>query len=375
MIYLDYNATTPIDDRVLDAVLPYLKNNFGNASSAHPVGLKAARAVEAAREKIADFIGADAEEIVFTSGATEAVNLAVKGLYEIYGDKRNHIITVATEHSAVLDTCKYLETKGARVDYLPVNKNGLIDIKSIEEKITDKTLLLAVMHANNETGVLQPIKEIGEIAKRKNVFFFSDTTQSVGKLQIDVNDLNVDMLCLSAHKMYGMKGAGALYIRRKNPRVNIAMQLHGGGHERKRRSGTLNVPGIISLAKSLELFTDKENERIKLLCDTLENSLLAIEGITLNGDKNLRMGNVTNLSFSGINGKRFISTLFQDICVSSGSACHASSNEPSHVLKAMGVNDVLAANAVRFSLGRFTTEEEITRTTDLVIKKYTELKQ
>lgn len=375
MIYLDYNATTPVDNKILEAVLPFFKDNFGNASSAHALGLKAARAVEAAREKVADFIGADAEEIIFTSGATEAVNLAIKGLYDMYGDKKNHVITVATEHSAVLDTCKYLETKGAVVDYLPVDKNGLIELKSLEEKITDNTLLLSVMHANNETGVLQPIKEIGEIAKKRNVFFFSDTTQSAGKLPINVHDLNTDMLCLSAHKMYGMKGVGALYVRRKKPRVNIAMQLHGGGHERKRRSGTLNVPGIVALAKSLELFNKDEKERIKFLRNLLENSLLAMDGVSLNGHKEQRIFNVSNVSFDGVNGKIFLSNLQQKLCVSAGSACHASSNEPSHVLTAMGVDKALAANSIRFSVGRFTTEEEIEKTIAWVKTKYTELKK
>ena len=375
MIYLDYNATTPIDEKVLETVLPYLTSNFGNPSSAHAMGLKAARSVEAAREKMAAYIGADAEEIIFTSGATEAVNLAIKGLYDVYGSKRNHIITGATEHSAVLDTCKYLEARGAVVDYLPVDKNGLISIDMLLEKITDHTLLLAVMHANNETGVLQPVNDIGRIAKDKNLFFFCDTTQSAGKLPINVNELNADMLCFSAHKMYGMKGAGALYVRRKNPRVNIAMQLHGGGHERKRRSGTLNVPGIISLAKTFELFSHEENSKIEVLRDFLENSLLATDGVSLNGDKKQRMFNVSNLSFSGINGKRFLSAIGQEICVSAGSACNASSNQPSHVLAAMGLSDELAANAIRFSLGRYTTREEIEKVIEMVKKKYTELKQ
>lgn len=375
MIYLDYNATTPVDENVLQEMLPYFTTQFGNASSAtHVYGLQARKAVDNAREKIAAHLHADAQEIIFTSGATEAVNLAVKGLYGIYGGKKKHIITVATEHSAVMDTCKSLEEKGAELTVLPVDSHGLLDMESLQSAIREDTLLIAVMYANNETGVLQPIKIIGNICKQKNVFFFCDATQAVGKLPMNVQDENIDLLCFSGHKMYGPKGIGGLYVRRKSPRVNLAAQVHGGGHERGWRSGTLNVPGIVGLGKSLDIFHEEETKRIEALRDTLENALLGVEGVLLNGHRQRRIFNVCNLSFKKVSGKRLIAELSKEMAVSAGSACSAESNMPSHVLTAMGVPEDMAKSSVRFSLGRFTTGEEIKFAIDFIKEVYARLR-
>jgi len=366
MIYLDYNATTPVDPRVLQEMLPYFSETFGNAASAHPFGLDAKKAVDIAREKIAAHLHCDAQEIIFTSGATESINLALKGVFESYAAKGNHIITVSTEHKAVLDTCKNLENKGAEITYLSVSTFGLIDLDELKNAIKPSTILIAVMYANNETGVIQPIKEIGKIAKENNILFFSDATQAVGKIDINIQENNIDLLCLSGHKIYAPKGIGALYVRRKNPRVALAEQINGGGHERGWRSGTLNVPAIAGLGKALDLYSEEQNRKIKSLRDKLETGLLQIEGSFLNGDKAKRIFNTTNISFAGVHGKMLMTDLTKEIAVSSGSACSAASVEPSHVLAAMNVTEELNRSSIRFSLGRFTTEAEIDFTIDFV---------
>ncbi|MBN8789309.1 MAG: IscS subfamily cysteine desulfurase [Terrimonas sp.] len=362
-IYLDNNATTPIDAAVLDAMMPYLTNQFGNAASrSHSFGWAAEEAVNLAREQVAALTGADSSEIIFTSGATEAVNLAIKGVFEMYGDNGKHIITCATEHKAVLDTCRHLEKKGAEITILPVLQNGIIDTTAIKNAIRKDTVLITVMYANNETGVIQPIRDISAVAKENNILFFTDATQAVGKIPVNVIDDNIDLLCLSAHKIYGPKGVGALYVRRKNPRVRLSAQIDGGGHEKGLRSGTLNVPGIAALGKAAQLChlqMQEEALRIKKLRDKLENALLNTGGITVNGDTEHRLPNVTNLSFNNIKGNQLLTAITKTIAVSSGSACTSANPEPSHVLKAMGVADESAKNSIRFGLGRFTTEEEI----------------
>lgn len=362
-IYLDNNATTQVDPLVLEAMLPYLTYRFGNAASrSHSFGWIAEEAVTQAREQTAALIGADSSEIIFTSGATEAINLAIKGVYEMYSSAGSHIITCATEHKAVLDTCMHLEKAGAAITILPVHATGLIDIDGLKKAIRPDTVLITVMYANNETGVIQPVREIGAIAKEKNILFFTDATQAVGKIPVDVMADNIDLLCLSAHKMYGPKGVGALYVRRKNPRVRLSPQIDGGGHEKGLRSGTLNVPGIAALGKAAELCRQQMHEeslRIAKLRDKLENALCCIKDVVINGDTKHRLPNVTNLSFGNIKGNQLLSAITRTIAVSSGSACTSANPEPSHVLKAMGVTNELSKNAIRFGLGRFTTEEEI----------------
>ncbi len=361
-IYLDYNATTPVDQRVLDAMLPYFSEKFGNAASkTHAFGWIAEEAVKQTREQLANMIHAEPGELVFTSGATESINLAIKGVFESYHSKGNHIVTVATEHKATLDTCKRLERHGASVTYLPVNKEGLIDLAELENAITDKTILVAVMYVNNETGVIQPIKKIAEIVHRKGSLFMSDATQACGKMKVDVQEDHIDLLCLSAHKFYGPKGAGALYVRRKDPRVTLTSLIDGGGHEKGLRSGTLNVPAIVGFGKACEIATvemEADEKRISFLRDFLERELLELGNVFVNGSVNHRLYNVTNLSFEGVRADSLISEL-KDVAVSTGSACSSAIPEPSHVLKAMYVNDELAYSSLRFSLGKFTTEEEI----------------
>ena len=362
-IYLDNNATTPVDPEVLQSMLPYFTEHFGNAASRnHSFGWVAEEAVTQAREQVAQLMHADPSEIVFTSGATEAINLALKGAYEMYSAKGNHIITCLTEHKAVLDTCKHLEKSGAEVTYLPVNSDGTVDLNLLKMAIRPNTILISIMMANNETGVLQPVKAIGAIAKEHNIIFFTDATQATGKIPVDVQSDNIDMLCLSAHKIYGPKGAGALYVRRKNPRVRLAAQIDGGGHEKGMRSGTLNVPGIVALGKCAALCMQKMNEeskRISGLRDQLEKNLMQLSNINVNGNTTHRLPNVTNLSFAGIPGDRLLTEISRTIAVSSGSACTSANPEPSHVLKAMGVAGDLAKSSIRFGLGRFTTREEI----------------
>ena len=360
-VYLDNNATTPVDPAVLETMLPYFTEHFGNAASrTHSFGWIAEEAVQVAREQVAALIGADSEEIVFTSGATEAINLAIKGTCDIrQGEK--HIITCVTEHKAVLDTCKALEKKGVRVTYLPVDAGGIVDTGLLEASITPQTVLISIMFANNETGVIQPVKEIASIAKRHHTWFFSDATQAVGKVPVDVEKLGIDMLCLSAHKMYGPKGTGALYIRRKAPRVRITAQMDGGGHEKGFRSGTLNVPGIAGLGKAAAICREKmpeESAGIAMLRDLLENGLSS-DSITVNGNIDNRLPHTTNLAFHNVPGSRLLTGLNKTIAVSAGSACTSANPAPSHVLQAMDLPDDLIKSSIRFGLGRFTTQEEI----------------
>jgi cysteine desulfurase len=362
-VYLDNNATTMVDPRVLTAMLPYFTQYFGNAASrTHAYGWQAEEAVEIAREQVAALIGAEPKEIVFTSGATESDNLAIKGVFEAYASKGNHIITVATEHKAVLDTCRHIERLGGEITYLPVNENGLIDINAFEAAIKPTTILIAAMYANNEIGVIQPIKQISAVAKKHNIIFFSDAAQAAGKIPVNVLDDGIDLLAISAHKIYGPKGIGALYVRRKNPRVKLIAQIHGGGHERNMRSGTLNVPAIAGLGKAselcrLEMATD--TERIGHLRNKLEAALLNIEGSCINGSTVHRLPNTLNISFRGAEAEGLMISLAKHIAVSSGSACTSASIEPSYVLKALGLPDELAYSSIRIGLSRFTTEEEI----------------
>lgn len=371
-VYLDYNATTPCDEQVVAAMLPYFTKDFGNAASrSHSFGWKAEEAVDYAREQVAQLIGAEKTEIIFTSGATESNNLALKGVYELYAAKGNHIITTQTEHKAVLDTCKHLEKLGADISYLPVNREGLINTDQLEALIKPATILICVMYANNETGVIQPIKEIGRLAKKHNILFFCDAVQATGKIAVNVQHDDIDLLSLSAHKIYGPKGVGALYVRRKNPRVRLTAQIDGGGHERGMRSGTLNVPGIVGLGKAAELChlqMKKDNLRITGLRNKLEEGLRSIDGSYINGSREFRLPNTTNIAFEAVEGNALMMSLQKDIAISSGSACTSASLEPSYVLKAMQLEDELARSALRVSLGRFTTEEEI----DYAVKKLAE---
>ena len=362
-IYLDNNATTRMDPRVLESMTPYFLDHYGNAASrSHSLGWEAAEAVEYAREQVAGLIGATAREIVFTSGATESDNLALKGVFEAYGSKGHHIITVETEHKAVLDTCGHLEKMGAEITYLPVSRDGLVDPGQVSAAIRSDTILIAVMYANNETGVIQPVREIGSIARGKGVLFMSDATQAMGKIPVDVSTEPVDLLAFSGHKIYGPKGVGALYVRRKDPRVTLTAQMDGGGHERGRRSGTLNVPGIVGFGKACQLCRQEgvlDAARIRTLRDLLENRLLEMEGVKVNGSREHRLPSTSNLSFSHTESEGLILSMQKNIAVSSGSACTSATLEPSYVLKAMKVDDDMARAAIRFGLGRFTTEEEI----------------
>ncbi|GAA4727453.1 IscS subfamily cysteine desulfurase [Flavisolibacter ginsenosidimutans] len=369
-IYLDHNATTPCDPRVVDTMLPYFSQSFGNAASRHhSFGWQAQAAVDQGREQVAQLINAEPTEIIFTSGATEAVNLAIKGVYETYNSKGAHIITCSIEHKAVLDTCKHLEKKGADVTYLPVNEKGLVNVEELEAAIKSTTILIAIMYANNEIGTIQPVAEIGRIAKEKNVLFFSDATQAVGKIPVDVIRDNSDLLALSAHKFYAPKGVGALYVRRKAPRVKLTAQMDGGGHERGLRSGTLNVPGIAGLGKACQLCLDetqKDAAHTSRLRDKLEKALLKIEGTSVNGDAKSRLPQITNLSFAGVDSEGLLMALGKEIALSSGSACTSGSLEPSYVLKALGLSNEAAHGSLRFGLGRSTTEEEIDYTIEKV---------
>src|SRR5438309_504532 len=362
-IYMDYHATTPVDPRVLDAMLPFFTNHFGNAASRnHPFGWEAEEAVEKARKQVADLIGANAKEIVFTSGATESDNLAIKGAAEMYREKGNHIITCVTEHKAVIDTCKRLEKEGFRVTYLAVQKDGRLNLDELRAAITDKTILISIMTANNEIGVLQPIAEIGAIAKEKGILFHTDAVQAAGKVPFDVNALKVDLVSLSAHKMYGPKGVGALYVRRRNPRVLLAEQINGGGHERGMRSGTLNVPGIVALGKAAEICRTEmaaETARLSKLRDRLNKELHDnLDEIYINGSMEHRLPHNLNISFAYVEGESLLMGI-NDVAVSSGSACTSASLEPSYVLKALGAGDDLAHSSIRFGLGRWTTKEEV----------------
>jgi cysteine desulfurase len=374
-IYMDYHATTPVDPRVLEAMLPFFTQTFGNAASRnHPFGWEAEEAVEKARKQVADLIGANAKEIIFTSGATESNNLAIKGAAEMYREKGNHIITCVTEHKAVIDTCKKLEKQGYRVTYLPVQKDGRISLDELRAAITDKTILITIMTANNEIGVIQPIAEIGAIAKEKGILFHTDAVQAAGKVPFNVNDLKVDMVSISAHKMYGPKGVGALYVRRRNPRVLLSEQISGGGHERGMRSGTLNVPGIVGLGKAAELCKAEmtaDTERLRKLRDYLNERLHKnLDELYINGSMEHRLPHNLNISFAYVEGESLLMGI-NDVAVSSGSACTSASLEPSYVLKALGAGDDLAHSSIRFGLGRWTTKEEV----DYVIEKLTNVVQ
>jgi cysteine desulfurase len=378
-IYLDYHATTPVDPRVVEAMLPYFTEHFGNSASRnHPFGWEAEEAVEKARKQIADLIGANAKEIVFTSGATESDNLAIKGVAEMYREKGNHIITAVTEHKAIIDTCKRLEKDGYRVTYLPVQKDGLINLDDLKSAISDKTILISIMTANNEIGVIQPIAEIGAIAKEKGILFHTDAVQAVGKVPFNVNDLKVDLASMSAHKLYGPKGVGALYVRRRNPRVLLSAQIDGGGHERGMRSGTLNVPGIVGFGKAAELCKQEmvaDTARLLALRERLNKRLHdGLDEIYINGSMEHRLPHSLNISFAYVEGESLLMGI-NDVAVSSGSACTSASLEPSYVLKALGAGDDLAHSSIRFGLGRWTTDEEVDYVADKLINVVTRLRE
>ena len=362
-VYLDNNATTPCDPRVVEAMLPYFTRHFGNAASRnHAFGWEAEEAVSHARGQVARLIGADPKEIVFTSGATESDNLALKGVFELYAGKGNHIITAVTEHKAVLDTCAHIEKLGGEITWLPVDADGLIAIADLEAAIRPTTILIAVMYANNETGTLQPVRDISAVARRHGIPFFCDAAQAAGKIPVDVDADGIDLLALSAHKMYGPKGVGALYVRRKNPRMRLSQQMDGGGHERGLRSGTLNVPGIVGFGEAAALAAaglPAESARLAALRDRLETALLQLDEVYVNGSTLHRLPHVSNLSFRYLEGETLLMGFNKNVAVSSGSACTSASLEPSYVLKAMGVADAAAHSSVRFGLGRFTNEEQI----------------
>lgn len=368
LIYLDNNSTTPCDPRVVDAMVPYFYDKFGNAASrSHHFGWEAEDAVDYSREQIAKLLNVEDKEIIFTSGATESNNLAIKGVFEMYAKKGNHIITAETEHKAVLDTCKHLEKAGAEVTYLKVQEDGLVNLADLEAAIKPTTILISIMWANNETGVIQPMAEIAKLCEKHGVLFHSDATQAVGKIPTHPRETGVHLMSFTAHKMYGPKGVGALYVSRKNPRVKVTAQMDGGGHERGMRSGTLNVPGIVGFGKAAELARlemHQDAERLSKLRDRLQATLCQLEETKVNGNENCRMPHVTNISFKHVEGEGLMMTFNQNIAVSSGSACTSASLEPSYVLVSMGLGDDLAHSSIRFSLGRFTTDEDV----DMAIK-------
>jgi cysteine desulfurase len=362
VIYFDNNATTQVDPRVIEAMLPFFTEHYGNASSrTHSFGNYASDAVQRSRETIASWLGCVKEELTFTSGSTEAINIALQGIAKRYRSKGNRIVTISTEHKAVLDTCKHLAEVGFDVVTIGVDANGLVDMKALEQEVNDQTILVCAMLVNNETGVVQPVDEIAEIAHRHQALLFCDATQAPGKYNFNLQTVNADVLCLSAHKFYGPKGVGLLYTKRKNPRVSLEPIIFGGGHERGLRSGTLNVPGIVGMAKALELVGDAsdEIERLKSLRDKLENNLMQTGLVELNGNKINRAANVSNLRFKGYDAEDLMLALMNTVAVSSGSACSSATPEPSHVLKAMGLSDYEAKSSLRFSLGRFNTMEEV----------------
>ncbi|MET0462355.1 MAG: IscS subfamily cysteine desulfurase [Chitinophagaceae bacterium] len=371
-VYLDNNATTPCDPQVVEAMLPYFTTIYGNAASRHhSFGWQAEDAVDVARQQVAALVGAEPQEIVFTSGATEANNLAIKGVFEMYAGKGNHIITTTIEHKAVLDTCAHIEKLGGEVTYVGVDKNGRVNLEELEAAIRPTTILIAVMYANNETGTVSPVREVSAIARKHQVLFFTDAAQAAGKIPVNVEVDGIDLLSLSAHKMYGPKGVGALYIRRKNPRVRLAAQMDGGGHERGFRSGTLNVPGIVGLGKAAGLCLTEmsaEAARLRKLRDRLRDALLQLEASSLNGDPQEVLPHVANISFNYVEGKMLMMGFNKELAVSSGSACTSASLEPSYVLKALGIPDEQAHSSFRFALGRYTTEEEV----DFAIEKVKE---
>ena len=378
-IFMDYHSTTPVDPRVIEEMLPFFNEKFGNAASrSHAFGWTAEEAVDYSRERIAKLINAQSEkEIVFTSGATESNNVAIKGVAEFYKEKGNHIITTVIEHKAVLDTCKRLEKEGFQVTYLGVAKDGRVDPDDVKKAITDKTILVSVMLANNEIGTVQPLAEIGKITRERGVLLHSDAVQGVGKVPFDVQSMNVDLASITAHKMYGPKGVGGLYVRRSKPRVRLVAQMDGGGHERGMRSGTLNVPGIVGFGKAAELMMKEgkaEGERLLALRERLRNKLMSsLEEVYVNGSLEHRLPGNLNVSFAFVEGEAMMMAI-KDVAVSSGSACTSASLEPSYVLRALGVGDELAHSSIRFGLGRYTTEEEIDYVADLVIDKVKHLR-
>ena len=378
-IYLDNHATTQMDPRVLQAMIPYFTEKFGNAASRnHSFGWESEVAVENARKQIASLINATPKEIIFTSGATESNNLAIKGVVEMYAERGNHIITAATEHKAILDTCKHVEKRGARVTYLPLRQNGLIDLEMLRESFTDKTILVTIMYANNEIGVIQHVAEIGKMCKERGVLFHSDAVQAVGKVPVDVVRDNIDILSLTAHKLYGPKGVGALYVRRRNPRVQITSQIDGGGHERGMRSGTLNVPGIVGLGEACAIAQremPEESKRLQYLRDKLKSKLESeLDEVYINGTMESRLPHNLNISFAYVEGESLLMGI-NDIAVSSGSACTSATLEPSYVLKALGAGDDIAHSSIRFGIGRFNTEEEVDYAADRVIDVVRKLRE
>jgi cysteine desulfurase len=378
-IYLDNHATTPMDPRVLNAMLPWFTEKFGNAASRnHAFGWEAEEAVEKARKQIADLIGANAKEIIFTSGATESDNLAIKGVAQMYAERGNHIITAASEHKAVLDTCKRLEKEGFRVTYLPLKADGLIDLDMLRESITDKTILVTIMYANNEIGVLQPVAEIGKICRERGVLFHSDAVQAIGKVPVNVNADHLDLASITAHKLYGPKGVGALYVRRRNPRVQLTAQMDGGGHERGMRSGTLNVPGIVGLGEACaiaQVEMAEESARLRGMRDWLKDRLMSeLDETYINGSWEHRLPHNLNISFAYVEGESLLMGI-NDIAVSSGSACTSATLEPSYVLKALGMGDDLAHSSIRFGIGRFNTQEEVEYTAGRVIEVVKKLRE
>jgi cysteine desulfurase len=378
-VYLDNHATTAMDPRVLQAMLPWFTEKFGNAASRnHSFGWEAEEAVEKARKQIADLVGANAKEIIFTSGATESDNLAIKGVAQMYAEKGNHIITAATEHKAVLDTCKRLEKDGYRVTYLPLKGDGLIDLDMLRDAITDKTILVSLMYANNEIGVIQPVREIGKLCREKGVLFHSDAVQAIGKVPVNVNQDNIDLMSITGHKLYGPKGVGALYVRRRNPRVQVTAQMDGGGHERGMRSGTLNVPGIVGLGEACAIAQremPEESARLRGMRDYLKDRLMdELDEVFVNGSLDHRLPHNLNISFAYVEGESMLMGI-NDIAVSSGSACTSATLEPSYVLKALGMGDDLAHSSLRFGIGRFNTMEEIEYTAGRVIEVVKKLRE
>jgi cysteine desulfurase len=377
---MDNHATTPMDPRVLEEMLPYFMEKFGNSASRnHSFGWSAEEGVELARERIAKLVGATTKEIIFTSGATESDNLAIKGVAEMYKEKGNHIITAVTEHKAVLDTCKRLEKYGYRVTYMPVQKDGLVDLEELKRAMdSGKTILVTIMAANNEIGVLQPFVEIGKLCRERGIIFHTDATQAVGKIPIDVNKQNIDLLSISAHKMYGPKGVGALYVRRKNPRVQISAIIDGGGHERGMRSGTLNVPGIVGLGKACAIASEemaKEACRLAGLRNRLRDRIMGqLDEVYINGSMEHRLPGNLNISFAYVEGESLLMGI-NDIAVSSGSACTSATLEPSYVLKALGTGDDLAHSSIRFGIGRFNTEAEVDYVADRVVETVSRLRE
>lgn len=378
-IYMDHNATTPMDPRVLEAMMPYFTKVYGNAASrSHQYGWEAEEAVEKARQQIADLIGCTTKEIVFTSGATESDNLALMGIAEMYASKGNHIITLPTEHKAIIDTCKYLERHGKEVTYLSVDEFGMVDLDALRNAIKDTTILVSIMMANNEIGTIQPVAEIGKICREKGVIFHTDGTQGVGKIPVDVNAMNIDLMSFTAHKMYGPKGVGALYVRKKSPRVKLSEQMHGGGHERGMRSGTLNVPGIVGFGKACEISMNEmesESKRLIYLRDKMINTFLTrVKYSYLNGHPTQRLPHNVNVSFEYVEGEGLMMGI-KDLAVSSGSACTSATLEPSYVLKALGRGDELAHSSIRYGLGRFTTEEEVDFAIEQTIESVNHLRE